>query len=92
MVLAHVRAGGEDAEEAGKTGDGLPGGDGRGGRRVVVRVRGLWQGRGGLFLGVGVGGEADVEALDGVGLGFAVGAVAFGGGAVGFDYVFFFEV
>lgn len=45
-----------------------------------------------LFLWVGVGGEADVEGLDGVGFGFAVGAVTPGGGAVGFDYIFFFEV
>lgn len=61
-----------------------------------MRVRrlglGLRHGRGSFFLGVGVGGKADVEALDGVGFGFAVCAVSFGGGAVGFDYVFFFEV
>lgn len=58
-----------------------------------MRVRGLGLGHGrGIFLRVGVGGEADVEALDWVGFGFAVGAVTLGGGAVGFNYVFFFEV
>lgn len=46
----------------------------------------------GIFLGVGIGGQADVETLDGVGFGLAISAVTLGGGAVGFDYVFFFEV
>lgn len=37
------------------------------------------------------GGEADVEGLDGVGFGLAIGAVVFVAGAVGFDNVFFGE-
>lgn len=49
-------------------------------------VGGEGQGGGGV-----VGGNADVEGLDGVGFGLAVEAVFFGGGAVGFYYVCFGE-
>jgi hypothetical protein len=51
-------------------------------------------GVGGLVvLGRGcIGRDADVQGLEWVGLGSAVDAVVFVGGAVGLDDVFFFEV
>jgi hypothetical protein len=54
---------------------------------------GVWGVGGLVVLGRGCAGrDADVERLDGVGLGSAVDAVVFVGGAVGLDDVFFFEV